>query len=285
MSVIAQTAVRGEKPWVLKKLQPLPSVAARLMTLVSTDDVVFRRVADMIRVDPAFSAEVLKLSNSSLLGCRQTVHSILHAVAILGLERLKSLVMMVTLRNFLSSALQLPSALRCWRHSLACAFLAEDIAAACWLDKDQCYTAGLMHDIGRLALLANYPEDYMRMLEVADVSGCDVLECERNMFEIDHCEVGRWLMMDWKFPPLFLEITGRHHAEPAADRFDVATVIYLSCRLANMLGFQVAGPAEPMNLDEIRARLPEARRGKLKAEEELLLSVAGKINALECGLA
>ena len=86
------------------------------MRMVSTDEVVFRRVAELIRVDPAFSAEVLRVANSPLLGCRQEVRGILNALAILGLDRLKGLVMTVALRNFLSAALDVPVLLRCWRH-------------------------------------------------------------------------------------------------------------------------------------------------------------------------
>jgi hypothetical protein len=54
--------------------------------------------------------------------------------------------------------------------------------------------------------------------------------------------------------------------------------------MADMLGFQVAGPAPPIDLDEIRSKLPDSRRDKMKSEDEMLVTVAGKINALECTL-
>lgn len=285
MSVPHASPVRAGRPAVLKRLQPLPPVAARLMRLVSTDDIVFKKVAELIRADTTFSAEVLKLANSPLLGCRRRVYSILHAVAILGLDRLKSLVMMVALRNFLSSALQVPILLRCWRHSLAAAFLCEQLGEITWLDKDQCYTAGFLHDIGRLALLASYPEDYARLLQVVDQSDCDIRECERTMFEADHCEIGRCLALEWEFPAELCEIVGCHHDHaPMQEHFDLVSAVSLACRLADMLGFQVAGTAPLVRMSEIDSSLPESARHKLGSEEQLLVAIAGKINALECSL-
>jgi len=267
---------------VLKKLQPLPPIATQLMNMVSDGEVAFGRMAEKIKLDPAFSAEVLTLANSPLIGCRGTVNNILHAVALLGLERMKSLVLMVALRNFLSRALEVPALERCWRHSLACAFLAEEIAAAtCWMDRDQCYTAGLMHDIGRLALLANHPAEYARVIECVDRTGCDILECEREIFGIDHREAGRQLMIEWNFPPLFAEVASRHTGQ-SENGFDARAIVLLSCEIANLLGFQVAGPAPEGNADLIRAKLPEPLRRKMSGENDLLEFVSAKINALQC---
>jgi putative nucleotidyltransferase with HDIG domain len=284
MGATQTTLVRVSKPAIMTRLQPFPPVAARLMSLVSSDDVLFRRIADLIRSDTAFSAEVLKLANSPLMGCQRKVYSILHAVALLGLDRLKSLVMMVALRNFLSTTLQVPVLLRCWRHSLATAFIAEEIASACWIDKDQGYTAGLLHDMGRLVMLATYPDDYARMLEIVDANDCDLLECERGMFEMDHCEIGRWLAEEWSFPPELMEIAGGHHQPSAEGRFGLFGVVQVSCRLADTLGFQSAGAAPLVSLEDIRQELPEAAWPRLLPESEWLMHIAGKINALECSL-
>lgn len=255
------------------------------MQLVSDDGVVFRRVAELIRADTAFTAEVLTLANSPLLGCRQEVGSILHAVAILGLERVKSLVMTVALRNMLSASLGIPALHRCWRHCLACALVAEELAAAAWLDKDKAYTAGLLHDAGRLGLLMAYPEDYTRALEIADSTGRDVRVCENAFFGMDHCDAGRDLVREWNLPPGFVEIALRHH-DPLApgERFGSLQIVQLACRAADLLGFQVAGPAPSVKLEDLRAAAPESVRDRLRSERALMLSIAGKINALECSL-
>ncbi|MGA2329356.1 MAG: HDOD domain-containing protein [Bryobacteraceae bacterium] len=268
----------------MARLQPFPPIAARLMRLVATDDVVFRKVAELIRIDAAFSAEVLRLANSPLLGCRRAVVSILHAMALLGLERLKSLVMMVALRNHLAGALHDPSLRRCWRHSLACAFLCQDIGVACWLDKDQCYTAGLMHDVGRLALLAAFPGAYSDLLNTVDATGCDVLEAERALFEIDHCAVGCWLITEWELPEDFLPVVGTHHADPRGGKLNVAAATRTACQLADLLGFQIAGPPPSLTLEELTEGLPAQARERWEQRDAAAAELADKINAVECSL-
>jgi putative nucleotidyltransferase with HDIG domain len=257
------------------------------MRLVSTDDVVFRRVADLIRLDTAFSAEVLRVANSPLLGCREEVHGILHALAILGLDRMKGIVMTVALRNFLAEALKVPVLQRCWRHSLACALVCEEIAVASLLDKDRCYTAGLLHDMGRLSLLAAYPEDYASLLEAADSDGnetSDLIEAERELFDADHCEIGRWLAADWGFPEDFQAVIEEHHAPTQPDHFDLTALVQLACRFADILGFQAAGAAPLVSIDELKSVFPGCRWDHMKPEADLLVAVAGKLNALECSL-
>ncbi len=257
------------------------------MRMVSTDDVVFRRVAELIRVDSAFSAEVIRVANSPLLGCRQEVRGILNALAVLGLDRLKGLVMTVALRNFLAAPLNVPVLQRCWRHSLACALLAEQIAEACWIDKDPCYTAGLLHDMGRLSLLETYPSEYAGLLQTVDEeqgTPALMMDYEREMFDADHCEIGRWLAEDWGFPADLRDIIGGHHDPPRSGRVDQAAVVHLACQLADMLGFQAAGPADLDSVEALRVQYPQCGWDRLKSDHELLMTVAGKINAVECSL-
>ena len=257
------------------------------MRMVSTDEVVFRRVADLIRTDAAISAEVLALANSPLLGCRESIRGILQALAMLGLDRVKGLVLTVSLRNLLKSTLHRSVLRRCWRHSLACAILCEEIGSACWFDKDRFYTAGLLHDVGRLALVATYPDEYAQMLEEADraeAGDLDLLRAERERFDADHSEVGSRLMEEWGFPGEYREITGEHHQPAPPGRFDEGRAVRLACRLADMLGFQVAGQAPPVNFDELQSEFPGCSWERMKTSDDLLLEIAHKINALECSL-
>lgn len=281
---VQEVPVEIGRPKVMARLRPFPPVAATLMRMVSTDDADFSGMARLIRVDTTFSAEVLRLANSPLLGCRRKILSILHAMAILGTERLKGLVMVVAMRDFLSGALHVPSAQRCWRHSLAAAFLAQDIGAACWLDKDQCYTAGLMHDLGRLALIATFPSQYADLIEHVEQTGEDLLAAERRRFEVDHAALGCWLVSDWELPEDFLDIVGTHHTELRGGRFDIVQTVRAACRLADALGFHVVATTQAGSVEDILEELPEQVREKLGASDELLVELASKINAVECSL-
>ncbi len=278
---------KTERPWTFKSLHPLPVVAVRLMRLIASDEVMFQRVADLIRSDVSFSAEVLRVANSPLIGRREEIRGIMHAIALLGLERLKGLVMTVALRNFLAPTLHMPALLRCWRHSLACAAIAEELAVANFLERDRHYTLGLLHDLGRLAIAATYPADYAHLLEEADLAApgeARLLERERERFGTDHAQVGQWLAEDWGFPPEYRDAAGTHHEQHPDVEFTSRTAIHLSCRIADVLGFQVAGPAPVETLDEIKAQYKHCSWDRVKPEPQLLLAVASRVNALECSL-
>src|SRR5437667_161251 len=109
---MASQLARTAQPWALKNLPPFRPVAAKLLRLTAQDDVPLDRIQAVLRTDAAFSAEVLRLANSALIGSRNEVDSIAHAVGLLGLERLKALSMTIAMREFLgipnsSAAMQL----------------------------------------------------------------------------------------------------------------------------------------------------------------------------------
>ncbi len=82
-----------------------------------------------------------------------------------------------------------------WRHNLACAAIAEQLATAGFMDKDTAYTAGVLHDIGRLALAVIRPAEYAALLRRHKGSGASILKEEAELFGTDHCQAGRhWLV-------------------------------------------------------------------------------------------
>jgi putative nucleotidyltransferase with HDIG domain len=174
---------------------------------------------------------------------------------------------------------------RCWTHSLACGMLSQELATACFMKADEAYTAGLLHDIGRLGLLAAYPVEYANVLEVAVEYSFDVLHCERELFDIDHCEAGAWLAEQWKLPPELGVIAAHHHEDPVAVNAgktpDLLTIVRLGCRLADTLDFSVVKTRAPGDFGQILGYLPEAARLRFpKDVEALKTKVADRIQAL-----
>lgn len=273
----------AEKPWVFRTLQPLPPIAARLMRIVSSDEASFQSLSTLVRTDSAFSAEVLRIANSPLLGCRNRIDSIRHALTMLGLEKLKSLVMAVALRDFLSSALQVPALGRCWRHSLASACICEELAGAAGLNPDTAYTVGLLHDVGRLALLASHPAEYARMLDVSDEYGYDLLGCEQDLFDIDHCQAGEWLVKEWHFPEQFAVIARRHHQAWDGAAVDQLGMMQFACRIADATGFPVV-TSSTEDLKQVIDTLPPQLAAKLGSGEEFTQTIALKVKVLESTL-
>jgi putative nucleotidyltransferase with HDIG domain len=266
----------------LVDLPPFPAVAVRALQLVSRSDTRLHDLHELIRTDPAFAGEILKLANSPLYGIRAEIGSTLQATMLLGFERVKGLALTVGMRAYIGDSFQLPVIRACWRHSLACAMVAEEIAEINQIDKDLAYTAALLHDIGRLALAVMQPLAYNELIENPSVNcGC-IIQHERELFGMDHCHAGRLLVTAWRLPEEFLEVTSQHHATFSQNRPDLLGVIGLSCRMADALGFGFCGVDESRVYKTLLGELSESGHKRLPAEpEEFTARIAEKMKCVE----
>src|SRR5258708_25568948 len=132
------------------------------------------------------------------------------------------------------------------------------------MDTDFAYVAGLLRDIGRLALLVKYPESYTNLLAVTREHAFDIRTVERDVFDIDHCEAGAWLMQRMPFPPELVEVAGHHHDTIVGDSpFGMVQLVRVADRTTDALGFAVLPSSSEPTVDETLSELPEAfrRRG------------------------
>ena len=280
MELTAKGPGKGEsQPWI--ELPPFPAVAARVLNLVAKESVGLKELNDVLRADVALSSEILILANSPLFSFRSKVCSILQATVLLGLERVKALALTVGMRAYLTGALEIPALLACWHHSLATALIAEELAGRNLMNRDAAYTAGMIHDIGRFGLALKHRDEYANLLGGAALTPLQVLERERERFDLDHCQMGRRLVDVWKLPGEFEDFTGCHHQEPSG-RFDELAVLQLSCRLADSLGFSALQQPELSPYKDLLEKLPERERSHFHPDpNEFALLIATKINAMQ----
>lgn len=249
-------------------------VAIQLMNIVSQENVGMNQLAALIRADTGTSVEVLRLANSPLFGTRREITGILHALAMLGLSRVRSIVMTVAVRDFLAPARHSALFAPCWRHSLACAFIAEEHAEAVALDRDTAYTAGLLHELGRLALIATEPEKYECMVQAEYPEELEARE--REWFAADSREVGLALLNEFRLPSAFAPAVAAPGAVPDPER--LGELVHACSALADYIGFHMLAPAAG------RGEAP-ALPGNVQIDPEALVTaVATKINTLECNL-
>jgi putative nucleotidyltransferase with HDIG domain len=272
--------ITGDKPWALSTLPPFPAVARKVLEELSKEDFELKRVVHWIESDPAFTAELLRVANSALYGFSYEIQSVHHAAITLGADFVKALAMTVAMRTYLKTALRLPILRRCWRHSLATAVLAGELSAASRQATDTAYTAGLLHDIGRMGLLAAYPAEYANLLSVSAEHSFDLLHCENELFDIDHCAAGAWLAKEWKLPAELVKIAAHHHEEPTEEP-SILNTIRMSCRLADSLGFSVIQERSTDEYLTLMAKLsPEARAKLPECYEDLKNKIVTRIDAL-----
>lgn len=279
MATSPARALPTAEAWRPEELPPFPAIALKALNLIAGRDTSLLELCELIRPDPAFSTAILTIANSPLVAFSRNITSVVQASMLLGFRRLKSVVITVGLKAYLKGPAA-PLVESCWQHSVACAMIAERVATESHLDRDFAYTAGIMHDIGRAAMVTAVPKLYAGVIEnEADDPG-DLLPREREILGVDHCEAGATLVKLWSLPGAFLEITSGHHdgAPPAG----MTSVIASSCRMADALGFGMTNYRAGRSYEEILSTFPDAARKSFPGEpQELVAEIADEIRLIE----
>ncbi len=248
-----------DKYKVLEKLPQFPAIATKLLRLLSREDVSVGEIGSLIRTDAALSSSILRIVNSPIYALGSPISSVQGAVGLMGFDTIRDFALTVSIRSFLSTRIRIDILRRLWRYSLACALICEELSANCLSPHgpdDRAYTAGLLHDIGRLGLFVEHPHDYTALIEDPSSQTVNLLEWERSRFNIDHCEAGRWLARNWGFPETIQEVAGTHHEPPSPTAFELADLVKVAVLFADGLGFDVLPPKRPFAAQEVISLLP-----------------------------
>jgi putative nucleotidyltransferase with HDIG domain len=269
-----------DERWAADILPPFPAVALRALNIMGGTDTCLLDLCDLIRADPAFSTAVLRLANSPLIGFRKQITSVLQASMLLGFRRLKSVAITIGLKAYLENHYA-PTLQACWHHCLATAIVAELAAPSVSLDKDFAYTAGILHDVGRIAMAVSMPHCYARVLDIEVSQPEDLLRIEREICGIDHCKAGLALVKTWGLPSIFVEVTSCHH-NGDDEVAGVVSLVRPSCMLADALGFSVVQYRALRSYEAIIAEFPGTARSGLPADaKELTTIVRNTIRVIE----
>lgn len=265
-------------PVKLCNLPPLNSIANQVLALSADPNIDLRRLAFVMEADPAFAAEILLLANSSLFGFTSRMSVLRHAIAILGLDRIKALAVTVSMRAFLGHGG--PLVRHCWRHSAACAVIAEELSPIFDFSGDQAYTAALMHDVGRLGLLKSYSRDMTAVLQAQYPEQAAVLAAERAAVQIDHGVAGAWLVKNWAYPASFAEVCEHHH-DPYDPKDPVLLrLIKLSCRMADALDYSAVEYQQVVSYPGLLAKCA-LRADQFPTEEEMRKNLKARLAVFE----
>lgn len=243
----------------------------RVLQLVNQENVQLYQLSEMIGSDPAFASEVLTVANSVLYAPRYPANNILQAISILGANALQGMCITVGVRAYMGKTMSLEAMKAFWRHNLACAIIAEHLAVLSRMDKDNAYTAGVLHDVGRAALAVIRPQEYAQILDQHRGSAGSMLEQERLLFGWDHCEAGQLLTASWKLPPELEWIVAHHHAELTGTQdWDLCALVCISCRMADAAGFLAFRGCVAEPYDDLLAQLPDEVRSRFFPTAEVL---------------
>ncbi|MCB9853742.1 MAG: HDOD domain-containing protein [Phycisphaerales bacterium] len=225
----------------IEALPPFPAVATRIVTACENANLCAEGIASIISEDPALAARILRVANSPFYGAAGKITQISRAVVRLGTIAVRNLVIgMCTNDAFGASRESVSSHGVLWRHSVASAVAAETIAVRVgFKPAEEAFLAGLLHDIGQLAIAKIVPADFERILAAASGSA-DLLAVERSVINTDHTKLGVRILSRWGLPAALCDITGDHHdatdAVIGGDRRLLA-ITMLADIYAELMGF------------------------------------------------
>ncbi|HVZ84614.1 MAG TPA: HDOD domain-containing protein [Terracidiphilus sp.] len=271
------------QPWSHLRLPPFSQVALRVLQLASSESLQLHELSQLISADPALASEILRIVNSAAYSPRVPIADVLQAIAVMGANHLQGLCLTVAVRGYIGKSIGNPAMHALWRHNLACAAIAEQLAGVSYMDNDVAFTCGIMHDIGRLALAAVYRNEYTELLRTHSGRAGSILAREREIFGKDHCEVGKQLVEEWALPEDFEPIVGRHH-EPMAHECpcDLPSLVGLSCRMADAAGFPAFPGCEAEPFEALLEEMPARERQRFHTDVgTLIFEINRKINAIE----
>jgi putative nucleotidyltransferase with HDIG domain len=277
---MTELLARPQAPWALRLIPPFPAVAQRILALVNDPDTNIDALSKLVNADPSFAAELLRYANSALMGVRGKVRSLPMAIVVVGLDRVKAIATLVSLNRMVRHSVKKEGLRKVWIHSLVTAMIAEEIARVSKVAREIAYTAGLLHNLGTLGMMSAYPDEYSRMLEVSNDFGFDLLRTEKDLFEIDHCAAGAFLAQDWDFPDELAAAIATHHDEPCRVH-DLDSLIQVSWRLADTLGYAAFSPNKDWELTELLEFVPYAALTWLGGSaEQAKAQIAERLSAI-----
>lgn len=222
------------------ELISFPDTYFKLQEILKAPDSTASHVADVVRLDLNLVAKLLRLVNSPAYGMPGKIESIERAVAIIGVEGVSNLALGITaMPMFKDIPPDLMDVTTFWRHSISCAIFAKDIASAAGLEAESFFTAGLLHDVGRLLLLKNLPDAYLQVLLYARGSFIPLMEAEQAILGYNHSELGKVLLNSWGCPEKLVNLVGTHHSPEYHNQSRDAAIIQLGDNLAH--AFAISG--------------------------------------------
>lgn len=199
----------------IRQMPTIPTLYEELLEVLQSSDSSAEKVSQVIMKDPGMTANLLRVANSAYFNFRTNVSSPAQAVALLGLENVKSMVLgfKVYQEGMRGRGTQ-PNVEEVWRHGFAVATHARAIASledVGSLVIENAFLAGLLHDVGRLVLQTNLPNEYEQVIGLAKGQRLPVSEAEREIFGATHAQIGAYLLGQWGLRDAIVEAVAFHH--------------------------------------------------------------------------
>lgn len=229
----------------------LPMTVNKVMAVTGNPESSAQDLMKAILPDQSMCAAILKIANSAFFGLPSEVSTIAKAVVVLGFDEIRNVVIgkavfasFQTLNRNNRHNIQV-----FWEHSFTCGLAAKILAEHLGYSPSEFFIAGLIHDIGKLAMLRAFPYDYSPLLELSEPNQFRSIINENEIFSVSHDEIGKRLLRRWLFPEPLIMAIGYHHSPQLAP---VHKEFPFIVQMADILSLIYCSP-EKLTADDVTA--------------------------------
>ncbi|HSH69020.1 MAG TPA: HDOD domain-containing protein [Deferrisomatales bacterium] len=243
----------------VSELVSLPEVCVRINEMLDDPSTTSKALGEVISHDPNLTARLLRLVNSAYYGMAAEINTVSHAVTIVGLDELRSLVLATSAsRAFANIPTEWVDMDTFWHHSVYCGLVARVLGAVRGMrQRERLFVIGLLHDVGRLVLYHQAPAVARQILESAGARGRQPTALEKELLGFTHAEIGAALLRTWRLPSSLWQPVECHHEPMRAEEFRAETLLL---HVANAIAVTVEpGTKGQWNETEVRREVdPQA---------------------------
>ncbi|MDR2350059.1 MAG: HDOD domain-containing protein [Deltaproteobacteria bacterium] len=224
----------------IKNLPTVPGIVAKISRIVENPETSVNDVGRLISQDQVLSAKVLRMANSAFFGMSRKISSISQALVILGFEVVKGLVLTSSVFDMIQKSMA-----GLWEHSIGCAAASGVIASYLGRDDaEEVLVAGLLHDLGKVVLALNLPEEMKLVRDKVERENLYFYEAENLLLDFNHAEIGEWLAEHWNLPESLAEPMRLHHKpEKAVLKPEWTSIVHVADVIIRAKGFGNGGDA------------------------------------------
>ena len=205
----------------IKNLPTLPGIVNKLSRMAEDPETTTEQMGKVIARDHILAVKLLRLVNSAFYGFPQRISSIDSAIILLGFNVIKGLIISASIFEFMEE-----QDVELWEHSLACAVAASVLAKRIGVkDPEEVSTAGLIHDIGKVAIKMELPREYEQISLMVAEQGISRYLAEHEVLGLHHAEAGGWLTKSWNLPAKLVEPVSCHHDPRLAENEQITSAI------------------------------------------------------------
>lgn len=243
-------------------LASLPHIASKVLKMIQNKDADINEIARVLEADPVLTMKILRVANSPIFATRGEINNINHALMLLGMKRISNIVISVSIYSkfFISTHKNAAMLMeRFFTHSYLTAMLSKSLAQILRKKfEDNEFTGGLLHDIGKMAMLQVHPKEYSLVRQLIMQEGLNELAAEKEVFSENHVEIGLQMAHLWKLPEEIHRIIAFYKfPDQNDDLLDLVSIVGFCDVYAkqrdNILAVPNAWEEEPFNYGKVDA--------------------------------